>query len=107
MRGRRTKGTFEKVPLNPQNFYYKRKKRARKACKISGKIEFSHHGFVMAFCMQKEKPRARRGEDYDSFCLVTINAFTRSQSCSNSEFTLSVSKSFPCKSLNMLLGYTQ
>ena len=33
-------------------------------CKISGKIEFSHHGFVMAFSYaeSEEKPRARRGE---------------------------------------------
>ena len=32
----------------------------------------------------ERKPRARRGEDYDSFCLVTISAFTRSQSFVNS-----------------------
>ena len=62
---------------------------------------------LFLYAESQEKPRTRRGEDYDSFCLVTINAFTRSQSCSNSEFTLSASKSFPCKSLNMLLGYTQ
>ena len=33
-------------------------------CKISGKIEMSHHIFVVAFLYaeSKEKPRARRGE---------------------------------------------
>ena len=37
---------------------------ALRACKISGKIEFSHHGFVMAFSYaeSKEKPRTRRGD---------------------------------------------
>ena len=35
------------------------------ACKISGKIEFSHHGFVMAFSYaeSEEKPRTRRGRN--------------------------------------------
>ena len=33
--------------------------------KISGKIEFSHHGFVMAFSYaeSEEKPRTRRGRN--------------------------------------------
>ena len=29
-----------------------------KACKISGKIEFSHHGFVMAFSYAESKEEA-------------------------------------------------
>ena len=36
-----------------------------------------------AFVDTKAKPRARLGKDYDSFCLVTINAFTRSHSFIN------------------------
>ena len=55
----------------------------------------------------KVEPRTRRGENYDSFCLVIINAFTRSQSSSNFKLPLSASKFFPCKSRNILLGYTQ
>ena len=46
-------------------------------CKISGKIEFSHHGFVMAFCMQKakKKPRARRGEDLLKYFFLKFHIF--------------------------------
>ena len=31
------------------------------ACKISGKIEFSHHGFVMAFSYAESEERPRQG----------------------------------------------
>ena len=31
---------------------------ALRACKISGKIEFSHHGFVMAFSYAESKEEA-------------------------------------------------
>ena len=37
------------------------KKALRKACKISGNFEMSHHVFVVAFDMQKAKKSPARG----------------------------------------------
>lgn len=56
--------------------------RANLAVKLNLATTFSWWLFHMQ--KAKKKPRTRRGEDYDSFCLVTINAFTRSQSFVNS-----------------------
>lgn len=53
------------------------KKALVSACKISGKIEMSHHVFLWwLFDMQKAKkmPRARRGDDYFNCSKITLNS---------------------------------
>jgi hypothetical protein len=64
-----------------------KRKALQSVCKISGKMKLATTIFVVAFDMQETKQRKappRRGECYKSFCLVTINTFTRSQSFVNS-----------------------
>ena len=49
-----------------------------------GELSILFRGFVKAFLSTSQKPRARRGVYYCFLGLVTIKAFTRSQSFSNS-----------------------
>ena len=61
---------------NAENRVKKEKRTILWVCKISGKIEFSHHGFVMAFFHMrkaKKKPRTMAGRGLFDYRFLELN----------------------------------